>query len=684
VVNNTAISLFGQVVTWTSTFLLTIAYGRFLGDFKFGELYLATSLVMLIGIPIERGFNQQITREVAQEPEKAFRYLSNTILIKGGLWLVLYGLTLLVCWALGYSMEERVLVAICGFTLLSTAITTTFASLFYSFERVIFSVTGSILEKGLSALLGFLLLSYGAGVQVMAFVLLGGSLASTIWLAVWFFRYVRIDFATDLPLIRQLIRTSVPFLIYGVLGIIYYRIDTVLLSLMTNAAVVGWYGAGYRLFDTLVFLPNIVIMVVMYPVFSKFSATSEAHLKLAIEKSTNFLLFCGIPIVGGLIIAAPNIISFLYQRSEFSHTIPVLQALAPGLIFLYINSVFCTVLISTKLEKKMTIMAAIALVFNLGLNLILIPRYQDVGAAAVTSFTELLLFFIAMTFVPRYLLPFGSLRVGVKATIACAVMILVLLPLRTFNIFVLLPIAMFVYFGTATLLGTIPREDIQALFSAIRHKVESASLEPIAEQQEVEGGVLIEDATPYTAASRPQVNGELLDEKLIRETHLVMRIVNLSRSALEKAQIKKRQPLNALYVRVPSQTEEEALLRLKGQVLKELNIKHLELMSDDSDALSYILKPRVQAIGHKYGPLSQAILTSFRALDAQGTHEAAKLLKELGLLIFTIAGEQIKLTSDEIEVVAAARPGFVTAEEDGYLVALETAITSQPHKNGYT
>src|SRR5215469_3495428 len=92
VINNTGISLLGQVVTTTSTLLLIIAYGRFLGDFKFGELYFATTFVLLIGVPLEFGFNQQLTRDVAQEPTRALRYLSNTLLIKVVLWLILYGI----------------------------------------------------------------------------------------------------------------------------------------------------------------------------------------------------------------------------------------------------------------------------------------------------------------------------------------------------------------------------------------------------------------------------------------------------------------------------------------------------------------------------------------------------------------------------------------------------------------
>ena len=180
----------------------------------------------------------------------------------------------------------------------------------------------------------------------------------------------------------------------------------------------------------------------------------------------------------------------------------------------------------------------------------------------------------------------------------------------------------------------------------------------------------------------PQVQEDLIDEQLTNETHLVMRIVGLGRSAREKAQIKVRQPLNALYVRVPTLGEEEALLRLSEQVLEELNIKRLELLANDSDMLGYTLKPQVKVLGPKYGPLVQKILARFKVLDTHGTNEAAKLLNETGSLNFTIDGQQVELTSDEVEVIATARPGFVTAEERGYIVALETTITPQLREEG--
>lgn len=475
IVNNTVISLVGQAVTWTSTLLLTIAYGRFLGDVKFGELYFAISLVALIGFPIEFGFNLQLVRDVAQEQDDARRYLSNTVIIKFSLWLILYCCIFLFCWLIGYSPEIRMLVTICGITLLFTGITNIFSSLHYAIERNIFPVIGTILEKGLTALLGFFLLKYGAGVLVIAFVLMGGSCTNLCWQALWFVRSYGFQFTIDPYLIRKLMHTSIPFMLYGILGVIYYRLDTILLSFMTNTATVGWYGAGYRIFDTLTFLPGIVIGAIMYPVFSKLSFHSEETLKTAVEKSTNFLLLSVFPITTLMVLAAPNIVGYLYHRSDFEQTVYVLQGLGPGLIFLYVNSILSAILMSTKREKKMPILAGIALIFNLSLNLFLIPRYQHVGAAVVTSLTEMLLLVLSLFFIPRYLIPVKSIPVCFKSIIASAGMGGIIWLLRTHSIFIIMLAAIPVYFMLATLLRTIPGEDLRSIYQAMRSKTQKQS-----------------------------------------------------------------------------------------------------------------------------------------------------------------------------------------------------------------
>jgi len=522
IINNTIFAFIGQAVNWSSTLLLTVAYGHYLGAFKFGELYFAIAFVSIIGASVNSGFDRQTIRDVAQKPDKAAAYFSNMLLMRLATWFIVYALVLLASWLLGYSPEVRVLVAICGFDLLWNALASTFASQHYALEHAIFPIVGNILEKGLSALIGILLLSAGAGVQTMAAVLVVGSLINGVWQAVWFFRLVRGKFALDLALIRVIARKNIPFFINGMLLTSYSSIDTVLLSLMTNSAVVGWYGAANRLFDTMSFLPAIVITTIMSPIFSKLSLVSDADLKLAAEKSVNFLLFCGIPIATTMIVAAPNIIGFLYERSDFAHSIPALQAVAPGVVFYYISYALGSVLLSKKQDRKFPIISAIALAFNLGLNSILILLYQHVGAAIASSLTEVLICCMYLVFMPRNLLPFGSLRVALKALIASLVMALAILPLHTLHIFIILPIAMLVYVGVSVLIGVIPREDYQAVYRAIRRKVQPTSSPSTDDLPEVPlpsyyAEVLLEDGLATTVklpairlqSMQPGTNGQM-------------------------------------------------------------------------------------------------------------------------------------------------------------------------------
>ena len=171
------------------------------------------------------------------------------------------------------------------------------------------------------------------------------------------------------------------------------------------------------------------------------------------------------------------------------------------------NALFFNIIITTRGERRIPIMAGAALIFNLGLNLLLIPRYQQVGSALITSLTELLLLCISILFVPKYLLPMGSLKVGGKVLIAALLMALVAFLLRSFSIFILIPVALLVYSAMAVLLRTVPREDVRTLYEAVRHKGEKSSTETLAK---------VVDVSIYT-----QVTQRLPANKIMEVQHLI-------------------------------------------------------------------------------------------------------------------------------------------------------------------
>ncbi len=177
----------------------------------------------------------------------------------------------------------------------------------------------------------------------------------------------------------------------------------------------------------------------------------------------------------------------------------------------------------------------------------------------------------------------------------------------------------------------------------------------------------------------PVADATLVDERLGRETRLVMRMVNLGRAAREKASIRVRQPLSTLYARVTTAEERASLARLADQVLEELNIKRLEFLPEESDMLVYTLKPRISLLGPKYGARMKALLAAINRLDVG---ETVRRLRADGQIALDVEGQLVILTAEELEAFATAREGFVAAEEAGYITAIETRLTPELVEEG--
>jgi O-antigen/teichoic acid export membrane protein len=141
--------------------------------------------------------------------------------------------------------------------------------------------------------------------------------------------------------------------------------------------------------------------------------------------------------------------------------VPALRLLAIGLFFLYVNSVLAVTLVSLNQERKLTIVAGLATVVNLGLNWLLIPHFQHLAAAAVTAFTEVLIFSYLCLRMPRGLLARTTPIVLVKSGIAAVAMTIVLEVLAGQHLLVLIPIGGVTYCVSGLVLRIVPPEDVR-------------------------------------------------------------------------------------------------------------------------------------------------------------------------------------------------------------------------------
>ncbi len=465
---NTVVVLSSQVITWGATLVLTAALARSLGAARFGDLYLVMSFTLIFTVLVEFGLDQQFVRAIARDHSLTPNYLSSVLIIKTALWMAAYLLLIGIIYVLGYSPELRLAITVYGFILLCNGWASALGGVYRAMERASYPAVGNIVEKVFNCAIAVLLLNRGYGVVAMVAVFVLGAVANLIWQAARLRRVTTARLIIDVGAMRALIRGALPFLLYWVVGAIYYRIDVVVLSKLTDSTVVGWYGAAYRLFDTLGFLPNIVAGVIMYPILSRLSVRSRADLRLAVNKTFVILVVTGVPICTGLLLLAEPIIGLLYGGTDFGPSVAVLRWLAVGLGFMYINTLLATLLCSMNLERKLTALAILACVLNLGLNWLLIPRFQHLAAAAVTMGTELFLLAYLLVIVPKDLIARDNLLVLVKSAAAAVAMAAVLHALRGTNLLVLIPLGALVYMLAGLFLRVVPTEDLRLLSAALR------------------------------------------------------------------------------------------------------------------------------------------------------------------------------------------------------------------------
>ncbi|MBI5285593.1 MAG: class I tRNA ligase family protein, partial [Chloroflexi bacterium] len=179
--------------------------------------------------------------------------------------------------------------------------------------------------------------------------------------------------------------------------------------------------------------------------------------------------------------------------------------------------------------------------------------------------------------------------------------------------------------------------------------------------------------TDWPLADASKINTLLSDE-----TRLVMRVSSLGRAARAKAQLRVRQPVAELFVKLPTQMEEHALERLAPQVLEELNVKAIRVVRDETDFLRFEVKPNLKLLGQKYGRDVQDIA---RALSSMPEADLAKVARLTGSgQPAEVAGKV--LAPEELLVNGREKEGFASAEEGGVVVIVSTELTPELVQEG--
>jgi len=473
IVKNTSVLFIATIIGYILGFFVFAYTSRYLGAEGFGVISIALSLAAIFGIIIDLGLNTLTVREVARNKDLADKYISNTLLIKIILSILTFGLIILSTKIIGYSEQVSYVIYIITFSTILAAFTGIFNAIFQAYEKLEYQSIGTVLNAVLM-FIGVLIAIYlNLDIFAIAFVYFISSLVVLVYdILVYSWKFVLPKIDIDWSFWSPTIKDSLPFAITGIFTMIYYWIDSVILSVMVGNEVVGWYNAAYRIIAIFASLYS-VYMVSIFPVLSGFYETSRDSIKIAYERSFKYMLILNIPIAVFITFLADKII-FIICGPGYAPSVIALQILIWSVIFMFINTLSLNLLGSVNMQVVVTKIAAFGAVFNIILNIVLIPEFSYIGSAAATVLTELLMLPIFFYVLRKtgYIDIAPLMKDAFKIVICNIVLVVAIILLNQFNCGLVVLIGVILYLAMIYITKTLDSDDILLIRSIFKRKAD--------------------------------------------------------------------------------------------------------------------------------------------------------------------------------------------------------------------
>ena len=375
---------------------LIIYVARILGATEYGKFTFALSFVSLLAIFGDLGLDPLMIREISREEEKEedFPFVLSLRLI---LILVIFLLIFIGSFFVTSSAEIQKLIWTIGAYVLINTFSATIYAFFRAKRRMEYESFAKILQSIVVTAVGFFVLFNFPSVQNLGFSYLFAS-SSILFLIISFFhsRIHSLKLIFDKKKWKNFLTLSWPVALYGIFGVVYHNIDSIIMGHLNQITQVGWYNAALRLANiTLILTP--IISTSFFPVLSKFFKESEKKLQKTWSLYFQLMLSLAIPLVVGGVFLAPKLIDLVYDPSYFP-SILVFRILILFVGISFISGPLSKMLFVFNQQKKILLAALFGMITNIVLNLILIPRYSLYGAAFVLLITYSLMFILLLKF----------------------------------------------------------------------------------------------------------------------------------------------------------------------------------------------------------------------------------------------------------------------------------------------
>jgi O-antigen/teichoic acid export membrane protein len=380
ILSNSLSMLSNRLTQGVTTFILSAAIARTLGAYYLGQYLLAISYYNIFVNLSSQGFKTLFTREIARNPQSTPIYLVSGTLLQLIFSIVGYLAMVLLVYLLPYNDDTSSVCYILGLTVIPFALSNITESIFQAQEKMHLIALATVPIYIGRLLVMLWLMAATHNVEYLALILLiSESLILAIeWLLI--IGIIKPKWQIDRNFMWNIIKAvRVLFAIEG-MGIVAGKVDILMLSLLGNEVLVGVYGSIMQLIQPFFIVSNSLTLA-SFPRMSKAVPLGKEHQRKEAENIIQILLCMGLPFLIGIIFHGSELLTFIYQKPNFSEAGIILNIISVAIIALTFSQVFSYVLIANGLERFNLLEVTITTVIGGFSGIFLIAKYKLLGAA---------------------------------------------------------------------------------------------------------------------------------------------------------------------------------------------------------------------------------------------------------------------------------------------------------------
>ncbi|MFH1366371.1 MAG: flippase [Patescibacteria group bacterium] len=458
---NTLIQVLGKMLGTALGLVVVGLLTRYLGTQGYGQYTTVIAYLGFFSVIADLGLYLIVLREISKKDAQPEKVLGNVFSLRVIFAVLILGIGAVLAFFLNYPsiVKWAILLGVVNFVFV--ALTGVLTGIFQKFLKMYKVIFGEIL--GRIVLLVFTLIFIGLKLNLIFIILsvILGSGANFILVYRMAVKYVPIRFLFDFAYWKYILKETWPLAISVILNLIYFKIDTVILSLMKPAADVGLYGASYKVLEVLVTLPNMFVGLIL-PLLTYYAFSNQEKFTEIFRRAFDFLVLVTVPLVaGGFILAKPLIL--LIGGQDFAKAAPIFQILIFAVGCLFLGSLSGHAIVAINKQRKMVWGYLTVAVLGLGLYFILIPLFSYIGAAigtVITEFTIAAIGYYIILKTMKFKLPY---KIFIKSLVASLVMVGFLYAAKDFNIIIQLVVGAVIYLGVSYVLKSFSKDEVLSI-----------------------------------------------------------------------------------------------------------------------------------------------------------------------------------------------------------------------------